>query len=153
QRTGAPIRSGSSLSSRWTTSCTCRDVMSPRVQEGCRGRARAASRSRHRPAPARPRTAPSAVPRHGFCSPQRRSVGAPLGVASRPAALPTRRSTMWRFLKDVTRHTSIYGMGEMASKVIGFFLLPLYTHFLTPADYGVLGLLYITMRVLDIVVI
>ncbi len=60
---------------------------------------------------------------------------------------------MWRFLKEVTKHTSIYGMGGMATKVIGFFLLPLYTHYLTPADYGVLGLLYITMRVLDIVVI
>jgi O-antigen/teichoic acid export membrane protein len=60
---------------------------------------------------------------------------------------------MWRFLKEVTKHTSIYGMGGMATKVIGFFLLPLYTHYLTPADYGVLGLLYITMGVLDIVVI
>ena len=60
---------------------------------------------------------------------------------------------MWRFLKEVTKHTSIYGMGGMATKVIGFFLLPLYTHYLTPADYGVLGLLYITMRVLDIVII
>jgi O-antigen/teichoic acid export membrane protein len=60
---------------------------------------------------------------------------------------------MLNFLKEVTKHTSIYGMGGMATKVIGFFLLPLYTHYLTPADYGVLGLLYITMRVLDIVVI
>ncbi|MFQ5600191.1 MAG: oligosaccharide flippase family protein [Candidatus Krumholzibacteriia bacterium] len=60
---------------------------------------------------------------------------------------------MWNFLKEVTKHTTIYGMGGMATKVIGFFLLPLYTHYLTPADYGVLGLLYITMRVLDIVVI
>ena len=57
------------------------------------------------------------------------------------------------FVKETTKHTSIYGMGGMATKVIGFFLLPLYTHYLTPADYGVLGLLYITMRVLDIVVI
>jgi O-antigen/teichoic acid export membrane protein len=60
---------------------------------------------------------------------------------------------MLHFLKEVTKHTSIYGMGGMATKVIGFFLLPLYTHYLTPADYGVLGLLYVTMRVLDIVVI
>lgn len=60
---------------------------------------------------------------------------------------------MLEFLKEVTKHTSVYGMGGMATKVIGFFLLPLYTHYLTPADYGVLGLLYITMRVLDIVVI
>jgi len=60
---------------------------------------------------------------------------------------------MLHFLKEVTKHTSIYGMGGMATKVIGFFLLPLYTHYLTPADYGVLGLLYITMRVLDIMVI
>jgi O-antigen/teichoic acid export membrane protein len=60
---------------------------------------------------------------------------------------------MLQFIKETTKHTSIYGMGGMATKVIGFFLLPLYTHYLTPADYGVLGLLYITMRVLDIIVI
>jgi O-antigen/teichoic acid export membrane protein len=60
---------------------------------------------------------------------------------------------MLHFLKETTKHTSIYGMGGMATKVIGFFLLPLYTHYLTPADYGVLGLLYISMRVLDIIVI
>jgi O-antigen/teichoic acid export membrane protein len=60
---------------------------------------------------------------------------------------------MWNFLKDVTKQTSIYGMGGVATKLIGFVLLPLYTHYLTPADYGVLGLLYITMRILDIIVI
>jgi O-antigen/teichoic acid export membrane protein len=60
---------------------------------------------------------------------------------------------MWSFLKEVTKHTTIYGMGGLATKLVGFVLLPLYTHYLTPADYGVLGLLYITMRVLDIMVI
>jgi O-antigen/teichoic acid export membrane protein len=60
---------------------------------------------------------------------------------------------MWSFLKEVTKHTTIYGMGGLATKLVGFVLLPLYTHYLTPADYGVLGLLYITMRVLDIVAI
>lgn len=60
---------------------------------------------------------------------------------------------MWNFLKEVTKHTTIYGMGGVATKLVGFVLLPLYTHYLTPADYGVLGLLYITMRILDIVVI
>ncbi len=65
---------------------------------------------------------------------------------------PTQQG-MLHFIRETTKHTSIYGMGGMATKVIGFFLLPLYTHYLTPADYGVLGLLYITMRVLDIIVI
>lgn len=60
---------------------------------------------------------------------------------------------MLSFLKELTKHTTIYGMGGLASKLVGFVLLPLYTHYLTPADYGVLGLLYITMRVLDIMVI
>jgi len=60
---------------------------------------------------------------------------------------------MLSFLKEVTKHTTIYGMGGIASKLVGFLLLPLYTHYLTPADYGVLGLLYITMRVLDIMII
>ncbi len=34
----------------------------------------------------------------------------------------------------------IYGLGGVLPKAIGFFLIPLYTRYLTPADYGILAL-------------
>jgi O-antigen/teichoic acid export membrane protein len=39
-----------------------------------------------------------------------------------------------------------------AVKLVAFALLILYTHYLSPADFGVLVLLYVTMRILDTVV-
>ncbi|MGB9589829.1 MAG: GNAT family N-acetyltransferase [Candidatus Hydrothermia bacterium] len=47
--------------------------------------------------------------------------------------------------------TLIYGLGTMLSPLVGFVLLPLYTRFLTPADYGVLSILSVTTGVLTIV--
>jgi len=38
------------------------------------------------------------------------------------------------------KHTFIYGLGDLARKLVGFFLIPLYTKFMTPGDYGVLQL-------------
>ena len=49
-------------------------------------------------------------------------------------------------IKNIVKHTSMYSVGSIASKAIGFFLIPLYTHFLSPEDYGVLELL--TMMVI-----
>ncbi|MCG6191222.1 lipopolysaccharide biosynthesis protein [Maribellus maritimus] len=37
------------------------------------------------------------------------------------------------------KETIIYAIGEIAPKVIGFFLLPIYTHYLSPSDYGILS--------------
>jgi O-antigen/teichoic acid export membrane protein len=104
-----------------------------------------------------PRASRHGAARHAFCW-LRPNRAAARNTHDEPDAPAPDRHQDWSpdmlaFLKEVTKHTSIYGMGGMATKVIGFFLLPLYTHYLTPADYGVLGLLYITMRVLDIVVI
>lgn len=44
-------------------------------------------------------------------------------------------------LKALTKDSLTYGMANMLSKVIGFLLLPLYTTYLTPADYGVVSML------------
>lgn len=35
----------------------------------------------------------------------------------------------------------LYGLGGAAQRLISFFLMPLFTHYLSPADYGVVGLL------------
>ena len=50
--------------------------------------------------------------------------------------------------KNVFKQSFIYGIGNMANKVIGFILLPLYTSHLTIDDYGMLGLLEATAMIL-----
>jgi len=44
-------------------------------------------------------------------------------------------------IKILGKHSFIYGIGLILVKGIGFFLIPLYTHFIPPADYGVLEML------------
>ena len=39
---------------------------------------------------------------------------------------------MWR----LARHSAVYGLGAIVSRFIAILLLPLYTRYLTPADYG-----------------
>lgn len=51
---------------------------------------------------------------------------------------------MFDELKKISSQTLIYAVGILLSKAIGFFLIPLYTHYLTPEDYGILELLELT---------
>jgi O-antigen/teichoic acid export membrane protein len=51
---------------------------------------------------------------------------------------------MLETIKHLTKHSLTYGLGGMLNKLIGFFLLPVYTRLLTPADYGILSLLGVT---------
>src|SRR5579884_1629801 len=39
-------------------------------------------------------------------------------------------------LRRLTRHTAIYGIGGLVSRVLAVVLLPLYTSYLTTKDYG-----------------
>ena len=43
--------------------------------------------------------------------------------------------------RSFASHTATYAIGNFARRVVGFAMLPIYTRFLTPADYGVVGLL------------
>ena len=52
----------------------------------------------------------------------------------------------------LTKHTVIYGAGMMISKVISFIMLPIYTRYLTPADYGTVELLTSTIDVISMIV-
>ena len=40
-------------------------------------------------------------------------------------------------LRHVSRHWLVYGLGSVANRLVGFLLLPLYTRYLTPEDYGI----------------
>ena len=39
-------------------------------------------------------------------------------------------------LKRLGKHSVIYGLGGLVSRVLAVLLLPLYTRYLTPTDYG-----------------
>jgi O-antigen/teichoic acid export membrane protein len=45
---------------------------------------------------------------------------------------------MFHQIKRLMRHSGIYGIGLVVSSILGVLLLPLYTRYLTRADYGVL---------------
>src|SRR5580704_9136354 len=55
-------------------------------------------------------------------------------------------------LKSLTKHGAIYSFGGVLGKVVGFLMIPLYTHFLSPADYGTLELLDLSVMLFGLVV-
>ena len=58
---------------------------------------------------------------------------------------------MFQKIKTLISHTLVYGFGNSGTRMIGFFLIPLYTRYLTPADYGVLALVGMLDQLLFIV--
>ena len=46
-------------------------------------------------------------------------------------------------------HAATYAIGNIARRLVGFIMLPIYTRYLTPADYGVVGLLTIALSFLE----
>lgn len=54
-------------------------------------------------------------------------------------------------MSRIGRHGLIYGVGVLLSKAVAFLMLPIYTRYLTPADYGVLRLLEMVLEVASIV--
>ena len=55
-------------------------------------------------------------------------------------------------LKSLSKHGSIYSVGGVLGKGVGFFMIPFYTHFLSPADYGRLELLDLSVMLFGLVV-
>ena len=58
---------------------------------------------------------------------------------------------MFRRLKELFRNLVVYGIGDTATQIISFCLLPLYVRYLSTSDYGVLALL-LTVEVVTKVV-
>jgi O-antigen/teichoic acid export membrane protein len=54
-------------------------------------------------------------------------------------------------LKTIGRQTLVYTGGVVLGKVASFVMLPVYTRYLTPADYGVLELLGMTIEVIGLI--
>jgi len=53
-------------------------------------------------------------------------------------------------MKSLFKDSFIYGIGGLLSKLVGFVLLPIYTHLLLPEEYGILNLLYLVGSVLSL---
>jgi O-antigen/teichoic acid export membrane protein len=56
-----------------------------------------------------------------------------------------------RQITRLARHSAIYGLGGLVSRVLAVILLPLYTHYLRPSDYGRIETLVAASTVLVIV--
>ena len=59
---------------------------------------------------------------------------------------------MYKTLKTIAKHTAIYSTADLLAKAVGFFLLPIYTRYLSPADYGILELLSVSLTIIIIFV-
>src|SRR5438034_5773429 len=70
---------------------------------------------------------------------QRRRVGA-------------RFELMFDRIKELLRHSAIYGLGSIVARIVGVLLLPLYTRYLSPTDYGLIETLIALSAVLTALV-
>jgi O-antigen/teichoic acid export membrane protein len=57
---------------------------------------------------------------------------------------------MFKDIEQLGKQTAQYALGNLLTKGIGFFLIPLYTHYLTPKDYGILELIDMTCNLLSV---
>ncbi len=48
---------------------------------------------------------------------------------------------MFAYLKHLAKHSLNYSFAQILTKAIGFLLIPLYTRYLLPADYGIVSTL------------
>jgi O-antigen/teichoic acid export membrane protein len=60
---------------------------------------------------------------------------------------------MFDKLKELTKDTAIYGISTMVGRFLNFILVPLYTNIFSPADYGIVQLIYAYMAILNIIFI
>ena len=55
-------------------------------------------------------------------------------------------------LQELLRHSAIYGLGSIVARVVAVLLLPLYTRYLSPSDYGLIETLVALSAVLTALV-
>lgn len=54
-------------------------------------------------------------------------------------------------LKGLLKHGSIYFLGTVLSRLVGFLMIPVYTHYLSTAEYGINEIVGITVEIIGIV--
>lgn len=55
-------------------------------------------------------------------------------------------------LRDLLKHSSIYAIGQILARIASVLLLPLYTHCLTPEDYGITAIMDLTATILSLMI-
>lgn len=55
-------------------------------------------------------------------------------------------------VKRMLKHSTVYGLGNILSKLVGFFLIPVYTRCLSPQDYGMIELLDLSLSFISMIV-
>ncbi|MCA9063278.1 MAG: oligosaccharide flippase family protein [Planctomycetaceae bacterium] len=55
-------------------------------------------------------------------------------------------------LRDLLKHSSVYALGQILTRIASILLLPLYTYCLSPADYGVTAILDLTAVILSMMI-
>lgn len=53
-------------------------------------------------------------------------------------------------ITSAAKHISLYGIGTISRQIAGFIMLPIYTRYLTPADYGVIALLTLSLAIIEV---
>jgi len=61
------------------------------------------------------------------------------------------RENILQEIQTAIRHMAVYGVGNLLVKALGFFMLPFYTHYLGPTDYGILEILDLSMTLVSLV--
>src|SRR5918911_5613744 len=55
-------------------------------------------------------------------------------------------------LTELLRHSAVYGLGSIVARILAVLLLPLYTRYLSPGDYGLIETLVALSAVLTALV-
>src|SRR6266542_4532676 len=156
-----PAGTGCSRSRRWhsasrsSPSCTRRPCAAPRRPSAC---ACHSSRRRRRRSPTRSARSSPRTRRADASEPRAESSPSACTTSSAwPTACSTStlasdaEMTLGRQIGRLARHSAIYGLGGLVSRILAVLLLPLYTRYLTPADYGRIETLIAASAVLVIV--
>ena len=61
------------------------------------------------------------------------------------------KTSVKRESKLLAKHTLVYGLGNVFNRIVGFLMIPIYTRFLSPADYGILEIVTLTTEIIAIV--
>ena len=61
------------------------------------------------------------------------------------------RATALKEIGTAVRHSGLYSFGNILAKALGFAMLPFYTHYLGPGDYGLLEIIDLSISLLGMV--
>src|ERR1035438_923505 len=61
------------------------------------------------------------------------------------------RTTALKEIGTAVRHSAVYGLGNIVAKALGFLMLPLYTHYLGPRDFGLFEIMDLSISLFGMV--